>query len=324
MQPQILMTLAAGSLKGLIDSGELDLVDIPEFTMREFDLRGLNVPASMFTGCSIDVFDRLRDNADKVGCPVLILVEDTPLEFSGSGPELQSSLDRVQRLAVAANRLGCNSLTISCSATPKDEAVFDATAAGLKQAIALIDDFDLNLLVAPCKGMTNDPDRLTDLIKKVGGFRIGSYPGFAHAHQSGDAHDTLRKLAPYAGGIEITARSKKGGEATIDAYEAIESVLGVGYQNTIALGFEGRGNAVTTLQAGRRLLAEALGQLDEEDLEELLDSLAEGIDLGAEATSGEQPAEGADEPAAAEPSVEEPAGEEPDSKEDGNQAANDS
>ena len=315
MQPQILMTLAAGSLKGLIDSGELDLVDIPEFTMREFDLRGLNVPASMFTGCSIDVFDRLRDNADKAGCPVLILIEDSPLEFGDPGSsELQSSLDRVQRLAVAANRLGCNSLTISCSASAGNDAAFEATAAGLKQAIALIDDYDLNLLVAPSKGMTNDPDRLTDLIKKVGGFRIGSYPGFAHAHKSGDAQDTLRKLAPYAGGIEITARSKKGGEATIDAYEAVESVLGVGYQNTIALGFEGRGNPVTTLSAGRRLLAEALGQLDEEDLEELLDSLADGIDLGAETPADEQSSE-----------ADQPATDESDSKEvEGNQAADDS
>ena len=286
MQAQILMTLAAGSLKGLIDSGELALVDIPEFTMREFDLRGLNVPASMFTGCSIEVFDQLRDNADKAGCPVLILVEDAPLNCMVSDPTaLKASMDRIQRLALAANRLGCNSLAISCSAPVGDEEAFEATAAGLKKAIAQIEDFDLNLLVAPVEGMTDDPDRLTDLIKKVGGFRIGSYPSFSHAHKSGDAHNTMRKLAPYAGGLEICARSKKGGDATIDGYEAVESVLGVGYQNTIALSFEGKGDPVTTLRAARRKVAEALGQLDEDDLEELLDSLAEELDLdGAESS----------------------------------------
>ena len=292
MQAQILMTLAAGSLKGLIDSGELALEDIPEFTMREFDLRGLNVPASMFTGCSIDVFDRLRDNADKAGCPVLILVEDVPLNCMESDSKaLEASLDRIQRLAVAANRLGCNSLAISCSAPRNNEAAFESTAAGLKRAIAQIDDYDLNLLVAPSDGMTDDPDRLTDLIKKVGGFRIGSYPSFAHAKKTGDPHDTLRKLAPYAGGLEITARSKKGADATIDAYEAVESVLGVGYQNTIALSFEGKGDPVNTLRAARRKVAEALGQLDEEDLEGLLDSLAEGLDLDEAAGEGTDAAE---------------------------------
>jgi hypothetical protein len=298
------MTLAAGSLKGLVDSGELALVDIPEFTMREFDLRGLNVPASMFTGCSIDVFDRLRDNADKAGCPVLILVEDVPLNCMVSDPKtLTASLDRIQRLAVAANRLGCNSLAISCTAPAKNDDAFEATAAGLKQAIAQIDDFDLNLLLTPSAGMTDDPDRLTDLIKKVGGFRIGSYPSFAHAQKSGDAHNTLRKLAPYAGGLEITARSKKGGDATIDAYEAVESVLGVGYQNTIALAFEGKGDAVTTLRAARRKVAEALGQLEEEDLEELLDSLTEAIDVGDAVGEG---SEATQEGAPGEPSTDEP------------------
>ena len=281
MQAQILMTLAAGSLRSLVESGELALADIPEFTMREFDLRGLNMPASLLTGRSIDDFDRLRDNADKAGCPVLILVEDQPLSMSADQPEeLSASRERIQRLAVAANRLGCNSLAISCTAPRSDEAMFESIVAGLKSAVGMIDDYDLNLLIAPSKGMTGDPDRLTDIIKKVGGFRIGSYPGFTHAKGTADPRDTMRKLAPYAGGIEITARSKKGGEATLDAYEAVESVLSVGYQNTIALGFEGRGNPVVTLRAGRRLLAEALGQLDEEDLEALLDSLEEGLDLG--------------------------------------------
>ena len=117
MQAQILLTLSTGSFKSLIDSGELALHDVPSFAMREFDLRGLNVPASMLSGCQIEVFDRLRDNADKSGCPVLTLIEEQPLHFAFETDDQRSTtLDRIGRLAVAANRLGCNALAVSCEA----------------------------------------------------------------------------------------------------------------------------------------------------------------------------------------------------------------
>ncbi|MDG2031812.1 MAG: hypothetical protein P8J45_12480 [Phycisphaerales bacterium] len=269
MQAQILLTLSVGSLKALVKSGEVALVDIPAFAMREFDLRGLNVPASMFAGSPIEIFDQLRDNADKAGCPVLILVEEQPLLFAFETDEQRdATLERINRLAIAANRLGCNALSVSCEAPADDEDAFELTIDGIKDAIGKIDQFDLNLLIAPTKGLTDDPDKLTDLIKRVGGFRIGSFPSFGHAETSSDPKETLRKLAPYAGGIEATITGRKKGLA-LD--EAIDSILSVGYLNTLAINFQGSKNPVDGIRTARRSLAEALGQLEEEDLEALLE-----------------------------------------------------
>lgn len=268
MQAQILLTLSVGSLKALVESGEVDLVDVPALAMREFDLRGLNVPASMFAGCSLETFDRLRDNADKAGCPVLILVEEQPLRFAFEDDDQRdATLNRIGRLATAANRLGCNSLAVCCEAPGTDEDTFELTIDGLKDAIGKIDQFDLNLLIAPNKGLTEDPDRLTDLIKRVGGFKIGSFPSFGHAETTDEPRETLRKLAPYAGGIEATITARKKGLAIDDA---IDAILSVGYLNTLSINYQGRKNAIEGIRAARRSLAEALGQLDEEDLEALL------------------------------------------------------
>ena len=141
MQAQILLTLSASSLQSLVDSGEVPLEEIPAFAIREFDLRGLNVPASMFAGRPIEAFDLLRDNADKAGCPVLILVEEAPLKFGfETDEERDATLERVGRLAVAANRLGCNSLAICCLAPTDDEDTFELTADGLKEAIRRIEN----------------------------------------------------------------------------------------------------------------------------------------------------------------------------------------
>ena len=300
MQAQILLTLAGGSLKSFVDSGELALEDIPAFAMREFDLRGLNMPASMFAGCSLDVFDRLRDKADKAGCPVLTLTEETPLRFSDASPgDLNKTFDRVSRLATAANRLGCNALTISCEAPKDTDEVFERMAMSIKKVIQRIENFDLNLLVAPTDGLTSDPDRLTALIKKVGGFKIGSFPRFDHAEKTPDPSDTMRKLAPYAGGMEAVVTSGKGGIAQVAAYEAIESVLNVGYQNTLAIRFAGKGDPVEMIRSGRRQIAEALGQVEvDEELEEMLQALeAEAIAEAAQ-NGGETPAESKPAPAA--------------------------
>lgn len=287
MQAQILLTLSAGSLQSLVDSGDIAFEAIPEFAIREFDLRGLNVPASMFKGRPIEVYDLLRDNADKVGCPVLILIEENPLKFAfETDEERDATLERVGRLSVAANRLGCNSLAVCCKACADDEDIFELTADGLKEVIGRIESYDLNLLVAPCDGLTDEPDRLTDLIKRVGGFRIGSFPSFAHAQSTKDPKETLRKLAPYAGGIEVTVRSAKGGKTTIDALDAVESILNVGYLNTIAIRFEGKGDPVETIRSARQQLAESLGQVDDEDLKEMIDRLEVEADAEAAAAKG--------------------------------------
>ena len=270
MQAQILLTLSTGSFKSLIDSGELALHDVPSFAMREFDLRGLNVPASMLSGCQIDVFDRLRDNADKSGCPVLTLIEEQPLHFAfESEEERAATLERVGRLAVAANRLGCNALAVSCEAPRDTEDVFEMTVEGVKDAVAKVEPYDLNLLLAPTKGMTHDPDRLTDLIKRVGGFRIGSFPSFGHAEETSDPRETLRKLAPYAGGLEATVTGRKKG---LDLGDAVDSILSVGYLNTLSINYVGKRNPLDAIRKARRSLAEALGQLDDEELEALLEA----------------------------------------------------
>ncbi len=301
MQAQILLTLAGGSLKSLVDSGELALEDIPAFAMREFDLRGLNMPASMFAGCSLDVFDRLRDRADKAGCPVLTLTEETPLRFSGASPgDLNKTFDRVTRLATAANRLGCNALTISCEAPDDTDEVLERMTLSIKKVIQKIESFDLNLLIAPTKGLTNDADRLTALIKKIGGFKIGSFPCFDHAEETSDPSDTMRKLAPYAGGMEAVVTSGKGGIARVAAYEAIESVLNVGYQNTLAIRFTGKGDPIEMIRSGRRQIAEALGQVEvDEELEEMLQALeaeaiAEAAQNGGEGASEAKPSPAAE------------------------------
>ncbi len=262
----MLLTLAARSLQQLVSGNgadSLSLLDLPAFTIEQLQLRGVNVPSSMLAGWTLEDLDTLRDRADKAGCPCLVLIEDAPLKFTApeeGDPEGQSpALDRIRRLAQAATRLGCNALAIRCDGPDTDE-VFDQTAEELKDVMPAVERLELNLLVAPHEGLTQRPERLTDLLKRIGGFRIGSLPDFGHAATSGDLTDELRKLVPYAGAVHATVEEfdGKGAHKRYDLAEGVAAIRSVGFLNTVAIDYVGTDDPVANIEAARKILQQAI------------------------------------------------------------------
>ena len=228
------------------------MFDLPSFAITELGLRGLSINASQLVGMGRSDLERIRDRADKASCPVLMLNEDKPLSFSDSSNAARDQvLDRIRRLGMAASALGASSLGVACEGADSDEN-FDQAAVSIRSAMQAIDRYEVNLLLRPCDGLTSVPDRLTELIKKVGGFRIGSLPDFRGAFDSGDFVPTLRRLAPYAGAVFATIGNKKKSDPTPYSLEdGIEAVLAVGYQNTICLHYEGTGDPTGAIVAAR-------------------------------------------------------------------------
>ncbi len=259
----MLLTLATRSLRLLVSGkgdDSLSLLEIPAFAIEQLELRGLNVPSSMLTGWSLEDLDRLRDFGDKAGCPCLVLIEDTPLAFaSTSQSKRNDAADRLRRLAVAANRLGCNAVAIHCASSSSDDAL-DTAAAEIRATMPAIERHELNLLIAPSTGLTEDPQRLTELLKRIGGFRIGSLPDFGHAAATGELIATLRHLAPYAGAVHATIQGfdKKGTHQGYDLAEAVQAVRSVGFVNTLAIDFVGEKDPVASIQRAREILLAAI------------------------------------------------------------------
>ncbi|MCZ6494264.1 MAG: TIM barrel protein [Planctomycetota bacterium] len=259
----MLLTLAASSLRKLVSTtgkGSVSLLDLPSFTITQLQLRGLNVPSSMLAGWSLADLDQLRDRGDKAGCPCLVLIEDPPLRFADPLLDVrQAAAERVHRLAVAANRLGCNALAVRSDAPDTDEAL-ELTATELKAVMPGVERLELNLLLAPHAGLTDAPDRLTDLMKRIGGFRIGSLPDFAHAAASGDLVETLRKLAPYAGAVHASVNgfNRRGTHKDYDLAQGVQAIRGVGFVNTLAINYVGDGDPLTNIESARKILQQAI------------------------------------------------------------------
>lgn len=285
----MLLTLNAASLQYHLNDGtvgedgsKLGLVDAPKFALEQLLLRGLVIDTSLLRGWNLDDLHNLRNRADQAACPCLILRESAAV--NADSPDVDKSevaMTRVGLVARAAQRLGCNALALHLEAFETDESL-DRVVVFLRGIMERIDRMELNLLIEPGEGMLSKPDPLIQLIKKVGGFRIGTMPTFQNALASGDCAATLRQTAPYAGAIlatcglkswekrdtktatttKKTARSPKPKGLTKTELKhilaCVDAIRNVGYSQILALDYIGTGDGSKAIEQTRELILEAM------------------------------------------------------------------
>lgn len=204
----MLLTLHVASLEPLLSPGRgaptLSLDDLPRFARQELDLHGLNLTTSLLKGATRRTLEALRERADKERCACLVLIENEPLRLADESDTIGGAgVERAKRVLQAASILGCNAGAIAIESKEEDDFV-DFAADRLRQITETADRLDLNVLITPRKGLTERPERVTELIKKVGGFRVGTLPDFADAVGAADPAAYLRKLVPYASVVSAT------------------------------------------------------------------------------------------------------------------------
>jgi len=258
----MLLTLSVNSLRAHLESAKpkLGILDIPRFARDELGLHGLNVQTSFLAGWGLDQIDRLRDEADKAGCPCLILVENDPQALGASDPAIgEGAVERMERVLRCAHRLGCSGVSLAVHEKTPADAV-DVVAERLRRVVSRAERLELNLLLVPHTGMTAKPEDLTGLIRKVGGFRIGSFPDFQTASATGDPNAYLRSLTPYASAVcaSSVAFDKSGEHTGYDLKKCVQAITSVGYDGTVSLEYRGKGDATAALLATRAVIESVL------------------------------------------------------------------
>jgi sugar phosphate isomerase/epimerase len=239
----LLLTLAIQSLNASIKAGSQDILEIPKVASEKLDLMGVMIDAEHLKGWGIESYETFRNNGDKAKSPCLLVRDNTKMDLIGSQ---EGARERIKRLSAAANRLGCNAISITPT-FPDDKTAVDQIVEQLRDAMADVERLELNLLLQPCEGVSSNPDQLIEIIKQIGGFRIGALPTFSSAGATGNGLEALRKLAPYAGGIVADFPSGRG-KKKVDPVEGLKAVREVGYSNTIALDYIGKGDALKEVQ----------------------------------------------------------------------------
>ncbi len=258
----MLLILSARSFRKSIGAARkaMDLLDLPRVAHDELGLRGLLVTTDLLAGADTARIDRLRERADKAACPCLFLVETEahPLAEPKSAPAAAAT-GRLERVLTAAQRLGCSAAAIAISGADSDAAL-ELAAERLRPLAARADRLDLSLLIQPNPGLTATPERVTDLIKKVGGFRLGSLPDFQAAAASSDATGYLRRLSPYAPVVLASALgfSKEGEHEGYSLRVSADAITSVGFDGAVAIEYRGSGDVIEGVRRTRETLEPAL------------------------------------------------------------------
>lgn len=204
----MLLTLSASCLKPLIRGlgpkddprakGALSISDLPVYARETLGLVGLNLSTDLLVGADRRTLETIRERADKAACTCLLLMEADAQELASADPAIAAAaVTRGERVVEAAHILGCSAASIPL-AGHDDQASMDRAIERLKPIVARAEKRDISLLITPGPGLTSRADRVTELLKRVGGFRIGTFPDFAFAAKTDDAAAYLHRLTPYA------------------------------------------------------------------------------------------------------------------------------
>ena len=250
----MLLIASSTTFRSALASGELALTDLPRYVQEEHGLRGLSLTTDLLAGAGMPEIDRLREASDKATCPILMLHENTPQNFSNA-ETVDDAVGRVSRVLHAGQRLGCSAVGVEL-APAADEDELERVVDGLKEVSPVAEKLDLNLLVRVGQAPVATPEEVSDLIKRVGGFRIGTLPDFELAAASGDGPEHLKRVAPYSTvGLASAVKFKKNGEhASYDLAAMIASLREIGFDGVLALEYRGTGDT----DAGLRMIKAAV------------------------------------------------------------------
>lgn len=248
------------SAKGLM------LTELPRFVVDRLGLHGLVVDSKYLKGWSLEQLDKLRNCADQAGCPCLVLRESRGVVTGGDTATQTAAMQRIELVTRAAQRLGCAAVSFRVeSAVGQIE--LDQAARFLRKTMERIERIDVNMLLEHGGGDLARPETLVEMVKKVGGFRVGTMPNFGQSGAGKDCAAILRQTAPYAAAVLATIPPGAGGMASEETGAALsrakacmESLVTVGFHQILAMDYLGRSDGMQCLEAVKTLIL----QMDKE------------------------------------------------------------
>ena len=220
------ISIAQWALVDEIRAGKWKNLDFPRIAREEYGVNGIEFVNTLFEVPTEGYLKKLKKNAADHGITMVLIMCDDEGDGAANTKEGQKqfAINHYKWVDIA-HYLDCHAIRTNCRGpekADKKEALNWATDA-YNKLLEYSKPANISIVIENHGGVSNDPDWMVDLMKKVNNPLFGTYPDWRRPSPEFDNVDYLQKTLPYAKGMsyrnqpteELTAKmiklSKDGG-----------------------------------------------------------------------------------------------------------------
>lgn len=197
------ISLAQWALVDEIKAGKWKNLDFPRIAREIFDLNGIEFVNTLFEVPHVNYLNQLKQNANDHGVELVLIMVDDEGDGAEPTPELRKQFAVNHRKWIdIAHYLGCQTIRTNCRA-PKDTDLKEALKWATESYQMLLEyakPAGIKVCIENHGGVSDDPDWMVDLVKKVDDPDFGTYPDWRGPSDEFDNVGYLKKTIPYAFG----------------------------------------------------------------------------------------------------------------------------
>ena len=210
------ISLAQWALVEEIRAGKWKNLDFPRIAREDFGINGIEFVITLFEVPTEGYLKKLKKNAEDNGVTMVLIMCDDEGDGCADTKEGQKQFAVNHRKWIdIAHYLGCHAIRTNCRGpqnADKKEALKWSTDA-YNQLLEYAKPANISVVIENHGGVSNDPDWMVELMKKINNPLFGTYPDWRQPSADFDNYAYLKKTLPYAKGMSY--RNQPDDELTI-------------------------------------------------------------------------------------------------------------
>ena len=197
------ISIAQWALVEEIRAGKWTNLDFPRIAREDFGVNGIEFVNTLFEVPTEDYLKKLKQNAADHGVK-MVLICDAEGDGAADTKEGQKQFAINHRKWVdIAHYLGCHAIRTNCRGPEKADKkeALKWAANAYNQLLEYSKPASISVVIENHGGVSNDPDWMVDLMKKVNDPLFGTYPDWRKPAPDFDNYAYLEKTLPYAKGM---------------------------------------------------------------------------------------------------------------------------